>query len=274
MEKLQLHLIEIAEIFGYKHYDSFLDYLKSISIPNSTSCGKEIKRGDGGWKCRDCELDTFSIYCNECFVKEKHIGHKIFYNPGANGFCDCGERLILKKEGFCDKHSGDYDNMNDLMNFIKKNIPEKFISSISDILNKIILLFIDKIKDLNKENEDEIFKMLDSLELFCDKLYKTNLGLFYLVTLKFTENFPYETNHKCFYYDENKNLITFIKKDENEKHTCICHFFQVMIYILMRRKTKQNSKSFFNLFLQTYKNKIVTSLCLLNCFSELFHILI
>ena len=270
MDKLQLHLIEIAEIFGYKYDDFFFDYLKSISIPNTTKCGKEINEGDGGWKCCDCEFESYSIYCNECFIKEKHIGHKIYYNPGTSGFCDCGEKLILKKEGFCDKHTGDYDNMNDLMNFIKKNIPEKFISSINDILNKIFWLFIDKIKDLNKENEDEIYKMLDSFGLFCDKLYQNNLGLFYLVTLKFTENFPYETNHKCFYYDENKNLITFIKQDENKKHNCICHFLQVVIYLLMRRKTNQNSTSFFNLFLQTYKNKIITSLCFFNSFSQMF----
>ena len=39
----------------------------------------------------------------------------------------------------------------------------------------------------------------------------------------------------------------------------------------MKRNTKQNSSEFINLFLQTYKNKIVTSLCFLNCFSELFY---
>ena len=271
MFNMQLHLIEIAEIFGHKYDDFFFDYLKSISVPNTTKCGKEIKEGDGGWKCKDCEFEAYSVYCNECFIKEKHKGHRILYNPTACGFCDCGEKLILKEEGFCDKHTGDYDNMNDLMNFIKKNIPEKFINSINDILNKIFSLFIEKIKTLNDENEDELYKMIDALELFCDKLYKSNLGLFYLVTLKFTENFPYETNHKCFYYDENKNLINFIKKDENNKHNCICHFLQVIIYISMRRKTNQNSPSFFNLFLQTYRNKIVTSLCFFNCFPELFH---
>ena len=271
MDKLQLYLIEITKIFGYKYDEFFFDYLKSISIPNTTKCGKEIKEGDGGWKCRDCEFESYSIYCNECFIKEKHIGHKISYNPSACGFCDCGEKSILKPAGFCDNHTGDYDNMNDLMNFIKKNIPEKFINSINEVLNKIFLLFIEKIKGLNKENEDEIFKMIDSFELFCDKLYQNNLGLFYLVSLKFTENFPYETNHKCFYYDENEGSITFIKKDENQKHNCICHFLQVIIYVLMRRKTKQNSSSFFNLFLQTYKNKIVTSLCFFNSFSQLFY---
>ena len=272
MDKLEFYLIKISQIFGYNKYDdSFFDYLKSISIPNTTKCGKEIKEGEGGWKCQDCEFSTLSVYCKECFIKEKHIGHKIFYNSTANGFCDCGDKSILKKEGFCDKHKGDYDNMNDLMKFIKKNIPEKFISLINFILNKICLLFIDKIKFVNKKIDDELFKMIDSLELFCNKLYKSNFGLFYLVTLKFTENFPYKTNHKCFYYDESKNLITFIKKDKYSKHNCICHFLQIIFYLLMKRETKQNSISFINLFLQTYKNKIITSLCFLNCFTQLFN---
>ena len=272
MDKLEFYLIKISQIFGYNKYDdSFFDYLKSISIPNTTKCGKEIKEGEGGWKCQDCEFSTLTIYCKECFIKEKHIGHKIFYNSTVNGFCDCGDKSILKKEGFCDKHKGDYDNMNDLMKFIKKNIPEKFISLINFILNKICLLFIDKIKFVNKKIDDELFKMIDSLELFCNKLYKSNFGLFYLVTLKFTENFPYKTNHKCFYYDENKNLITFIKKDKYSKHNCICHFLQIIFYLLMKRETKQNSISFINLFLQTYKNKIITSLCFLNCFTQLFN---
>ena len=279
MEILQQFFIELASLFGYKYDDSFFCYLKSISVPNTTTCGKEIKRGDGGWKCKDCELETFSIYCNECFIKEKHLGHKIFFNPGAHGFCDCGVNLVLKPEGFCPKHKGDYNNMNDLMNFIKLSINEKLLNDINDIFNKIILLFINKIKLLiekdeeeeeDEEKDNELYKMLDELEIFGNKLYNNNLGLFYLFTLKFTENFPYDTNHKCFKYDENKNLLTFIKKDDEKKHTCICPFMQVMIYTLMKRKTKQDSSSFFNLFIQTYKNKIITSLCFLNCFSEMF----
>ena len=274
MEEFQLYLIELAEIFGYNYDEFFFDYLKSISIPNTTKCGKEIKKGEGGWKCLDCEILNCSIYCKDCFIKEKHKGHKIYFNPKCEGFCDCGEKLILKQEGFCNKHKGDFNNMKDLMDFIKLSIPENLLSIINDILNNIFLLFIEKIKNIseeNEDNEDEIYNMIDALEIFCDKLYNNNLGLFYFVTLKFTENFPYETNHKCFFYDENKNLISIIKKDMNKKHYCICPFLQVIIYILMKRKTKQNSSSFFNLFLQTYKNQIVTSLCFFNTFSELFY---
>ena len=288
MEKLETYFIELASLFGYKYDDSFFEHLKSISIPNTTTCGKQIMLGDGGWKCKDCELDTFSIYCNDCFIKEKHIGHDIYFNPSADGFCDCGVNLVLKPEGFCDKHKGEYDNIKDLMDFIKSSINEKLLDNINNIFNKIILEFIDKIKNLTEEkdeeaqedeekekqkqqNEDELYKMIEYIEMFGEKLFKSNLSLFYFFTLKFTENFPYETNHKCFGYDENKNLVKFIKKDKEKKHTCICPFMQVLIYVLMRRKTKQSSQSFINLFLQTYKNKMVTSLCFFNSFSELFY---
>ena len=273
-----MYFLELASLFGYKYDDTFFDYLKSISIQNTATCGKLIEEGGGGWKCKDCELQNSSLYCIDCFIKQKHLGHDIYFNPRASGFCDCGVNLVLKPEGFCDKHKGDYTNMKDLMDFIKSSIDEKLLDNINNIFNKIILLFIDRIKNLkdDKEEEDEedgaeIYKMFDSLEIFIDKIYKNNLGLFYFFTLKFTENFPYETNHKCFSYDENKNLVTFINKDTEQKHTCICPFMQVMIYVLMKRKNKQNSSSFINLFIQTYKNKIIISLCYLNSFPELFY---
>ena len=239
MEALNQYLIQIASLFGYKYDDSFFDYLKSISTPNLTVCGKEIKEGDGGWKCEDCEIYN-SIYCNECFVKEKHIGHKTYFNPAVTGFCDCGVNTVIKPKGFCDKHKGDFENMNDLMDYIKSSINDKFLNDINNIFNNIFLLFIEKIKNLNdigyegkkeEDYDDEIYKMIETLEIFGNKLYINNLSLFYLFTLKFNENFPYETNHQCFYFDENKNLISFIKKDKEIKHTCICPFMQIIIYI-------------------------------------------
>ena len=273
MEKLQQYFNELAEVFGYKLDDSLFEYLKSISKQNNTVCGKEIIEGEGGWKCLDCEIDKYSLYCNDCFIKEKHKDHRIYYNPSVTGYCDCGDDSVIKPEGFCHKHKGDFDNIQDLMTFIKSSIPENLLNLINNILNNIFILFIDKIKVLldSKDSNDEIYNMFDSLKNFCEKLSKTNLSLFYFVTLKFTENFPYETTHKCFNYNETNNLITFIKKDQEKKHTCICPFMQVMIYVLMKKNTKQNSTKFISLFLQTYKNKIITALTFLNTFAEMFY---
>ena len=48
MEKLLTKFSELASIFGYKCDDLFFYHLKSISVPNTTICGKEIILGDGG----------------------------------------------------------------------------------------------------------------------------------------------------------------------------------------------------------------------------------
>lgn len=77
-------------------------------------------------------------------MKEKHKGHEIYFYPSASGVCDCGDDTVLKREGFCDRHKGDYDNMKDLMNYIKSSIEEKLLNNINEIFNKIFLLFIDQ----------------------------------------------------------------------------------------------------------------------------------
>ena len=270
MEKLQSYFSELASLFGYQYNDSWFDYLKSISTPNNQSCGKIITKGEGYWKCKNCQLNSNSIYCNDCFIKEKHKGHEIYFNPNGFGFCDCGDEIMFKREeGFCDKHKGDYDNIKDLMNYIKTSIDEKLLKNINETFDKIFLLFIEKMKNLY-DYKIEVYNMLDNLEIFTDKLYKNNLSLFYLFTLKFTENYPYETKHKCFSYDENKKIITFIKRDKGNKHTCICPFMQIMVYLLIKRYDKQSSHNFYNLFFKTYKNKIITTLCYFNSFSLLF----
>ena len=277
MEALENLFGELSSLFGCKYDDSFFDYLKSISVPNNSICTKEIKVGEGSWKCEDCEFKNTIVYCNDCFIKDKHIGHKAYFDASGCGFCDCGIKSAMKAEGFCDKHKGEIDNMKDLIDFIKLSINDKIYKNINDIFDKIIMIFIEKNKefvDKHKEEvieeQNELYKMFDYLEIFLDKLYKSNLSLFYFFTLKFTENYPYETHHKCFNYDENTKLITFIEKDDDEKHICICPFMQVMIYMLMNRNSNQNTLTFFSYFIQTYKNKMITSLCFLNSFCELF----
>ena len=56
METLKHYYKELASIFGFNSEDFFYIYLKTISIPNTTTCGKEIKRGEGGWVCENCSL--------------------------------------------------------------------------------------------------------------------------------------------------------------------------------------------------------------------------
>ena len=281
MDKMNQYLSEISKIFGYEYNELFFSYLKSISLPNHQVCNKRVPEGEGGWKCYDCEIDTLSLICNNCFskCKHKHNGHKISFDPGNYGFCDCGDPNVIVKEGFCPDHQGPFTNMNDLYNFIKKGFDEKILDNIDLILNKIFNEFISKITFLlntvpeneeYKKNDDELYEMIDKLISFCESLYENNLGLFYFVSLKFTQNFPFETNHRCFNYYEEENQIKVISENLKEKHNCICPFFQILINIFMRRKTNHDTENFFTLFIQNYKNKLITSLSFMHSLIKLF----
>ena len=283
MEKIKLNFEKIAQIFGYKYDKDFFSYLKSISKPNNQVCNKEIFEGDGDWKCLDCQFDSAACLCSDCYNKcrDKHINHKVIFMPEGHGYCDCGDPNVIKKEGFCPDHHGPFSNEEELMDFIKSCVDEDLLNRINPLLNNIFYLLIEKIdlffnkKFENKEDkkiiEDELFSMIDELISFISNIYNNNLGLFYYVTLKFIENFPFSTNHKCFKYNENENKITFIKENDLEKHICICPFFQVLIYVLITKPTKHNSNFFFSLFIQNYKNKIITCISFLHSFLMLYN---
>ena len=282
MEKLKNYLNDISKVFGYEYNQSFFLYLKSISKPNNQVCNKRVEYGEGGWKCLDCEIDLLSLLCNDCFArsKDRHKGHRVIFDPGSNGYCDCGDPNTYIEEGFCPLHKGPFNNQKDLNNFIKSGFNEIILNTIEPILNNIFSLFIEKIDiyfnkvfedqiEFEKEKE-ELFQMVKELISLCSSLYNNNLGLFYFVTLKFTENFPFETNHKCYKYNEEENTITIIKESLSEKHTCICPFFQVLIYVLITEKTEYDSEEFFTLFIQNYKNKLITSISFIHSLVQLY----
>ena len=279
MEILKSYFDQISKAFGYEYNESFFSYLKSISKPNHQVCNKEIKLGEGGFRCNDCFLLTNAILCTECFnkSKDKHKNHNVIFKPYSNGFCDCGDASSIIKESFCPDHNGPFTNEKEIKDFICTSIGENNVNIIDPLINnifieiskKIDVLYNENLENEGKINENiELFKMFDELLLFVSKLYETNLAFFYLVVLKFTKNYPFETNHKCFKYDENENKVIIIKKNLKEKHICACPFFQIMINLFMIFKTKYDNKSFYTLFIQTYKNSIISSLSFVHSFAQ------
>ena len=280
MEIIKSYINQISKAFGYEYNESFFSYLKSISKPNHQACNKEIKLGEGGFTCEDCSLMTNAILCTECFnkTKDKHKNHNVIFKPECNGFCDCGEPSAIIKESFCPDHKGPFTNEKEIINFINTSIGENNTNIIDPIINNIFIELTKKVDELYNKNlengsemniSNELFQMIDELLLFVSKLYESNLALFYLVVLKFTKNYPFETHHKCFKYDEADKKITIIKKNLEEKHICTCPFFQVMIYLFMTVKTKYDDKTFFTLFIQTYKNSIISGLVYIHSFAQL-----
>ena len=279
------NLNKIANIFGYKYDELFLFYLKKISKPNKFFCHKLILKGVGGWKCLDCDNSNNSLICDDCFnkSKRKHKEHKIEFYTDGFGFCDCGEENAIIKESFCPDHQGAFTNMKEIINFIKTSFDGLVLNKMDFFLNNIFKLLTEKIhfvlnmnyknsnsnNDEYKNKEDELFNMINIFESFVSNLYDNNLALFSFVILKFTDNYPFETYHKCFYYDEEKNLI--ITKDENqaEKHICICPFFHIFILFLTIRKSVFNFDNFFKSFISNYKIRLIVCLSFMNSLIKL-----
>ncbi|CAD8120530.1 unnamed protein product [Paramecium sonneborni] len=57
------------------------------------------------YKCFDCSKEPTHVYCQECYVPEKHQNHVVTYHYSNGGCCDCGDTLVMKKKSFCAKHS-------------------------------------------------------------------------------------------------------------------------------------------------------------------------
>ena len=76
-------------------------------------CLKLIKN-QGVWKCKDCQKNKESIYCNECWglVRKEHINenHKYEYiGDYICGTCDCGNSNNIDEKFICPKHKKNYE---------------------------------------------------------------------------------------------------------------------------------------------------------------------
>ena len=267
-------LNNFSEIFGIKNYDENLfKYLKKISIPNNQICNKNVKPGEGGWKCKDCEISLNSLICVQCFEKskEKHKNHKVMFEPRTNGYCDCGDPNSIKEEGFCPEHLGPFKDYKSLMNYIKSGFTEKTFSLLDNNLDQIFKLlssYIFLFEMHNNEIENEIDKIIDKIVDLIENCYKNNLCIFHLITLKLIKNYPMLTNHQCFSYDENTNQINFIL--DNKEHTCICPILQLIINCLIKKKNNHDSYEFLTFFIQNLKIKLILGISLFFSFAKLF----
>ena len=274
MNELNKLLQNFAEIFGYEQYDEELfKYLKKISKPNNQICNKNVKSGEGGWKCKDCENSSNSLICVHCFekAKEKHKNHKILFEPRANGYCDCGDPNSIKEEGFCPEHLGPFKDYNSLMNYIKSGLNEKIFSLLDNNLDQIFKLLSSYIFLYEKNKEKiayETYKIIDKVIDLIENCYKNNLCIFHLITLKLINNYPMITNHQCFSYDENTQQITTILDDK--EHKCICPILQLIINCLIKKHNNHNSYEFLTFFIQNLKIKLILGISLFHSFTQLF----
>ena len=233
LPQLELLYKEFANIFSYSLVnEDLLEHLSKLQAPTNQVCAKKLINV-GAWQCRDCEKDSTCIICDECYEKskEKHNGHKIKYKTKVSGCCDCGDPDAWSPNGFCSDHIGTFNNDNDIENYVNSCFKPEIIDKMRKVLINIChLINIDCLnneKDKTIKDNLEFNSNLNSFLEFIDKICNANLGILHIVSEVFLMNFPYNTKHNCFRYENG-----IIKYEKNDKtHCCFCPFIKILISV-------------------------------------------
>ncbi|GBG26017.1 E3 ubiquitin-protein ligase UBR1 [Hondaea fermentalgiana] len=70
-------------------------------------CSRAFRAGDIVWNCKQCQMDSTCVLCQECFRASDHEGHDVYFYhvmTDAGGCCDCGDPGAWDPSGFCNKH--------------------------------------------------------------------------------------------------------------------------------------------------------------------------
>ena len=167
------------------------NYVKEMKAhaPPPCVCCRILKKGDQGYKCRDCELDESACICLNCFDPEKHVGHNYYIVDINNGCCDCGDSCAWKPSGFCNKHrqiSPEED--------LTLLVPEQFRASTRTALTALLrALAAETIRKDDPKKDLKIFSFLAPLLLLTKEL---GYGFARMVALAMNEKFDFGSRSK------------------------------------------------------------------------------
>ncbi|CAD8119173.1 unnamed protein product [Paramecium sonneborni] len=126
-------------------------------------CSAPLPKNVLFYKCFDCSKEPTHVYCQDCYVPEKHLNHVVTYNYSNGGCCDCGDTLVMKKKSFCTKHSQAQIEKPDFLNILGENLTERFRQF---IMVSFGLLFqrTQKILDYTDQLNSQIEKAIEQLQ--------------------------------------------------------------------------------------------------------------
>ena len=171
-----------------------LKNLSKIKVPGAF-CGKAIDALDFVWTCKTCELKKIEscvpCYCNTCFIKENHEGHKSEYHLGSStATCDCGDAEWFDPKCFCPAHkkSSESVDLEIMLPKYNKNVTPKIINA----LQKQAHAFLIKVPPNNP------LHYVAKLYLSFQKLISSTQAFTKMITSSFFLKFPeHMTRHKC-----------------------------------------------------------------------------
>ena len=179
----------------------------SESEEKNKICLKLIKN-QGVWKCKDCQKNKESIYCNECWgnIRQKHIDEKHKYEYIGDyicGTCDCGNLANMKEDFVCSKHSkhsnSEKINKDDLQ---KKKL---FINIHKELFSQMTnYIYNEKIKkdvnNINKVDKESFIKNINSFIDYISELSFSSKALLNWLAELLLKNYPINNgniNHEC-----------------------------------------------------------------------------
>ena len=238
--------IDILNLFSCSNNESLINKLKDLDYEAGSVCARKMK-SIGGWTCTDCEKNSNSILCQQCWskVKDKHISHEIKYTIKTNGTCDCGDLNNIEISLFCPKHKGPLTKEDDIQNYINKFFSKELIQTFEEIIENFIKQILPYII-YNIENKKNNSKFNKNMKHFLDliNILIYNSALMHILSKKFLKNYKYKTKHFCLLM--NNNEITLIKN--SEEHECVCPLIRILM-----SSWCNNNKDILYRFLLNYK---------------------
>ena len=238
-------------LFSCNDEKELINKIKKLDYNSDSVCARKMKNV-GGWKCSDCEKNSNSILCQQCWskVKNKHLNHEIIYNSSTNGTCDCGDPNTVGESLFCPYHKGPLTKEEDIQIYIKKYFSQELIQSFEKYTEKLLKVIAPYIiNNIENYTIDIDFKGNIKIFLLFINSLSDNKALMHILSKLFLKNYKIKTKHNCLFI--NKNEMKFIKK--NEEHFCTCPF----IRILMSVWTNDNQDILFKFLLNYQLRKTI-----------------
>lgn len=145
--------------------DSLLKLMRSFPSPR---CGRPLHAGNLCFKCLDCCVPKKSdhIYCEQCFIKGQHAGHRVKYRTETYGFCDCGDESYIQKCGFCSEHREGLVNLK----VLKAEIPNEILRNIKSFIAESFKIIVKKLEnDAEKEANCGLKALIEFFTWACEE---------------------------------------------------------------------------------------------------------
>ena len=200
---------DYKKINGADSLDQLMRFLKLTEKNDENEICLKLIKNQGCWKCKDCQKNKESIYCNECWgkVKEEHIKQNhnyVYISDYICGTCDCGNKNNLGEEYICPKHKKNEDGNRNENNSEKK----KFQNIHNELFSQMVNYISDTINN-NETNNDLFIKNINTFIDYISQLSFNSKMVLNCIAELLLKNYPINNknkNHKCINI-ENYNSI-------------------------------------------------------------------